>query len=124
MRPADLGVAPLPQMTRPVHPWPATAAFTGQGAWADAANGTQGPDAGTLLLRDWAGADFLAPYLPQDQADPPGFAPNLTPFDPWPYPRISAMGISAPAWRTTRAARAWAARIAASAGAPVSRAAR
>ena len=62
----DLGVAPLPQMTRPVYPWPATAAYTGQGDWTDAANWTQGPDAQTVALRDWAGADFFAPYSPEN----------------------------------------------------------
>jgi feruloyl esterase len=60
----DLGVAPLPQMSRPVFPWPATAAFTGTGAWTDAAGWTQGPDAETVPLRDWAGADLFTPYAP------------------------------------------------------------
>jgi hypothetical protein len=62
---ADLGVAPLPEMTRPVYPWPATAAYTGKGDWKDAANWTRGPDAETVALRDWAGADFFAPFTPE-----------------------------------------------------------
>jgi hypothetical protein len=59
---ADLGVAPLPEMTRPAYPWPATAAFTGNGNWTDATNWTQWPDAETVALRDWAGADFFTPF--------------------------------------------------------------
>ncbi len=66
MMPAkDLGVAPLPAMTRPVYPWPATAAYTGSGDPTDAANWTKGADAEIVALRDWAGADFFAPYQPE-----------------------------------------------------------
>lgn len=61
----DLGVAPLPQMSRPVFPWPATATFSGKGDWTDAANWAQGSDAQTVPLRDWAGADFFAPFVPE-----------------------------------------------------------
>lgn len=66
MKPKDLGLAPLPAMTRPVYPWPATAAFSGKGDWTDAANWTPGPDAETVPLRDWAGADFFAPFTPEN----------------------------------------------------------
>ncbi len=62
---ADLGVAALPDMTRPVYPWPATTAYSGKGDWTDATNWTQGPDAETVPLRDWAGADLFAPYQPE-----------------------------------------------------------
>jgi feruloyl esterase len=62
----DLGVAPLPGMSRPVWPWPATAAFSGSGDAADAATWARGPDAEIVALRDWAGADFFAPYRPEN----------------------------------------------------------
>ncbi len=58
----NLGVATLPNMTRPVYPWPATAAYTGLGDPLDAANWMQGPDAETVPLRDWAASDFFAPF--------------------------------------------------------------
>lgn len=60
----DLGVAPLPAMTRPVWPWPATALWSGNGDVTKAATWTQGPDAQIVGLRDWAGADFFAPSTP------------------------------------------------------------
>jgi len=63
---ADLGVAPLPDMTRPVYPWPATASYTGSGDPLQAANWARGPDAAVVPLRDWAGADFFAPFTPKD----------------------------------------------------------
>lgn len=66
MQPKDLGVAPLPAMTRPVYPWPATAAYAGSGDPTDAANWTKGADAETVALRDWAGSDFFAPFTPKD----------------------------------------------------------
>ena len=63
---ADLGVAPLPDMTRPVWPWPATARYIGSGDPNVSASWTQGPDAETVALRDWAGADFFTPYTPEN----------------------------------------------------------
>jgi feruloyl esterase len=63
---ADLGVPPLPEMTRPVWPWPATARWTGKGDVTDAATWEKGPDAQIVALRDWAGADFLAPFTPAE----------------------------------------------------------
>ena len=62
----DLGVAPLPDMTRPVFPWPATAVFSGSGNPHDAANWTRGPDAEIVALRDWPGADLFTPFTPKD----------------------------------------------------------
>ena len=64
--PLDLGVAPLPGMTRPVWPWPATAVWSGSGAVTDGSGWSRGPDAPVVALRDWAGADFLTPYTPKD----------------------------------------------------------
>jgi hypothetical protein len=63
---ADLGVAPLPPKSRPVWPWPATAAFSGSGDPTGAAAWVRGPDAEIVALRDWAGADFFAPYTPEN----------------------------------------------------------
>lgn len=62
----DLGVAPLPDMTRPVFPWPATAVFSGSGNPHDAADWTRGPDAEIVALRDWPGADLFTPFTPKD----------------------------------------------------------
>ena len=62
----NLGVAALPDMTRPVWPWPATAAFSGTGDPTDAAAWVRGPDAEIVALRDWAGEDFFAPYTPEN----------------------------------------------------------
>jgi feruloyl esterase len=61
-----LGVPPLPAMTRPVFPWPLTAAFTGAGDVNDTASWAEGPALETVAVRDWAGADFFAPVRPQD----------------------------------------------------------
>jgi feruloyl esterase len=63
---ADLGVPPLPEMSRPVWPWPATAQWSGSGEFTDAATWTKGPDAQIVALRDWAGADFFAPFSPAE----------------------------------------------------------
>ena len=59
---ADLGVAPLPAMTRPVYPWPHVAAYAGQGEMTAADNWTEGPAAEVVLIRDWPGADLFGPY--------------------------------------------------------------
>ena len=64
--PAALGVAPLPDMTRPVWPLPATARYIGSGDPNVAASWTQGPDAEIVALRDWAGADFFTPYMSEN----------------------------------------------------------
>lgn len=63
---ADLGVAALPDMTRSIWPWPATAAYIGSGDATAAATWVQGPDAEIVPLRDWAGADFFAPFTPEN----------------------------------------------------------
>lgn len=65
-RPAmlDLGVAPLPDMSRPVWPWPATAALTAGADPTQADSWTKGPDRETVGVRDWPGADLFAPYTP------------------------------------------------------------
>lgn len=58
----DLGVTPLPEMARPVYPYPHVAAYQGSGAIEDGANWTRGEAAQIVTLRDWPGADFFAPY--------------------------------------------------------------
>ncbi len=58
----DLGVAPLPDMTRPVYPWPAVAAYVGSGAATEAANWERGADAEVVHTRDWPGADLFGIY--------------------------------------------------------------
>lgn len=60
----DLGVAPLPAMTRPVWPWPATAALVPGADPTRAESWTRGPDAAIVATRDWPGADLFAPYTP------------------------------------------------------------
>ncbi|MGN7871469.1 tannase/feruloyl esterase family alpha/beta hydrolase [Paracoccus sp. 22332] len=62
----DLGVAPLPAMTRPVWPWPATAALTPGTDYTRAESWTRGPDAAIVATRDWPGADLFAPYTPTE----------------------------------------------------------
>ncbi len=64
--PLDLGVAPLPAMTRPAYPYPHVAAYSGTGVIEDAANWTRGEAAQIVTLRDWPGADLFAPYQPID----------------------------------------------------------
>ena len=58
----DLGVAPLPEMTRPVFPHPLFAAYGGSGAVEDAANWIRGSVGEIVRLREWSGSDFFAPY--------------------------------------------------------------
>ena len=60
--PLDLGVAPLPEMTRPVYPYPHLAGWSGEGDVHDAATWSEGPAAEIVRLRDWPGADLFAPY--------------------------------------------------------------
>lgn len=59
---ADLGVAPLPSMSRPVYPWPRVAAYSGEGEVTDAANWTEGAAAEVVATRDWPGADLFGTY--------------------------------------------------------------
>ncbi|WP_176084216.1 tannase/feruloyl esterase family alpha/beta hydrolase [Martelella sp. HB161492] len=63
---ADLGVAPLPAMTRPVYPYPATAEWSGKGEVTDGTTWHKGPAAEIVTLHDWPGADFFARYTPAD----------------------------------------------------------
>lgn len=63
---ADLGVAPLPPMTRPVWPYPATAALTPGADPTRAESWTRGPDAEIVSLRDWPGADLFTPFTPAE----------------------------------------------------------
>lgn len=62
----DLGVAPLPAMSRPVWPYPATAALKAGTEYTEAENWTRGPDAPIVTTRDWPGADLFAPYTPTE----------------------------------------------------------
>lgn len=61
-QPLDLGVAPLPDMERPVYPYPYVASWSGEGAVSDAAGWSQGPAAEIVRLRDWPGMDLFTPY--------------------------------------------------------------
>lgn len=58
----DLGIPPLPAMTRPVWPWPATAALRPGADYTKADSWTRGPDAAIVSTRDWPGSDLFAPY--------------------------------------------------------------
>lgn len=58
----DLGMAPLPAMTRPAYPYPHVAVWSGQGDIHDAANWSKGPDSEIVATGDWPGADLFAPY--------------------------------------------------------------
>lgn len=58
----DLGVTPLPAMTRPVYPYPHVARWSGEGDPNDGANWTKGPAAEIVTLRDWPGVAFFTPY--------------------------------------------------------------
>lgn len=58
----DLGVPPLPAMTRPAYPYPHIAVWSGQGDLYDGANWSEGPAAEIVATRDWPGADFFGPY--------------------------------------------------------------
>jgi PrpF protein/Tannase and feruloyl esterase len=80
--PADLGVATLPEMTRRVWPWTATAAFGGMGDATDSEGWVQGPDADTVALRDWAEAHFLARDLPAGPAARDALLRNMGSLDP------------------------------------------
>lgn len=60
--PLDLGVVPLPEMTRPVYPYPHLAGWSGEGDVHDAATWSEGPAAEIVGLRDWPGADLFTPY--------------------------------------------------------------
>lgn len=62
----DLGVAPLPAMSRPVWPYPATAALKAGTDYTEAENWTRGPDAPIVTTRDRPGADLFAPYTPKE----------------------------------------------------------
>lgn len=59
----DLGVTPLPDMERPVYPYPHVASWSGQGDVTKAAGWTKGPAAEIVRLRDWPGADLFTPYV-------------------------------------------------------------
>lgn len=58
----DLGVPPLPAMSRPVYPWPHVAIWNGAGDWTDGANWIKGPETHIVPTRDWPGANLFGPY--------------------------------------------------------------
>ncbi|MFD1795544.1 tannase/feruloyl esterase family alpha/beta hydrolase [Paracoccus aurantiacus] len=58
----DLGVEPLPAMTRPAYPYPHVASWSGEGDVNDSAQWSMGPATEIVSLRDWPGADFFTPY--------------------------------------------------------------
>lgn len=57
----------LPEMTRPVYPYPAVARYTGDGAVHDAASWTKGGPAVVVRTRDWPGTDLFRPYPFSDE---------------------------------------------------------
>ncbi|NVO23967.1 tannase/feruloyl esterase family alpha/beta hydrolase [Donghicola mangrovi] len=60
--PAILGVAPLPDMTRPIYPYPYTAAYSGAGNVTDGANWSRGEPAQIVNTRAWPGADLFGAF--------------------------------------------------------------
>ena len=58
----DLGVAKLPDMTRPVYPYPFTARYTGEGNYTEASNWEKGNKAVVVKRRKWPGSDLFGPY--------------------------------------------------------------
>lgn len=62
----DLGIAPLPAMSRPAWPYPATGTLKAGIEYTEAENWTRGPDAPIVTTRDWPGADLFAPYTPTE----------------------------------------------------------
>ncbi|WP_319529589.1 tannase/feruloyl esterase family alpha/beta hydrolase [uncultured Cohaesibacter sp.] len=58
----DLGVAKLPDMSRPVYPYPYTAKFNGSGDYTDSANWIKGNAAEIIKVREWPGKDMFGAY--------------------------------------------------------------
>lgn len=52
----------LPDMTRPVYPYPAVARYKGTGSVYEAANWEKGEAAEYVRLRDWPGSNLFSPY--------------------------------------------------------------
>lgn len=52
----------LPNMTRPIYPYPYTSQYVGKGDIYDAANWRQGPKIEYVPTRDWHGADLFGRY--------------------------------------------------------------
>jgi len=54
----------LPNMTRPIYPYPFTSQYTGQGDIYDGVNWVQGPPVEYIPTRNWYGADLFGYYNP------------------------------------------------------------
>ena len=59
-----IGPQPLPDMTRPVYPYPYVAAFSGSGEWTDGANWKKGAASEIVATRTWPGENLFTPYEP------------------------------------------------------------
>lgn len=59
--PDDLSVG-LPNMTRPLYPYPITSKYTGQGSIYDATNWKQGPSVEYVPTRSWLGGNLFGRY--------------------------------------------------------------
>lgn len=58
----SLGVAPLPDMSRPVYPYPFSAQFAETGNPYDGEHWQKGAAVDTVATRDWPDADFFGKY--------------------------------------------------------------
>lgn len=63
----SLDVPQLPDMSRPVFPYPFMARYTGRGDWKQSANWEKGEAAEIVKLHPWPGAGFFAPFQPFDR---------------------------------------------------------
>ena len=64
---AKLDVPAVPDMTRPLYPYPYVAQYKGSGDWTDAANWERGPAKEVVPLHPWPGSGMFAPYTFIDQ---------------------------------------------------------
>lgn len=58
----DLGVLPLPNMTRPVWPYPYIAQYSGDGDYTNAQSWQRGENAEIIKTHDWPGSDMFGKY--------------------------------------------------------------
>lgn len=55
----EVAIVALPEMTRPVYPYPFVAQFTGEGDYTDTANWEKGDAAQIVAMRAWPGSDLF-----------------------------------------------------------------
>ncbi len=58
----DLGITPLPEMTRPVYPYPFTARHSGSGSLYDSSQWEKGEPMNHVDTRAWPEADLFGAY--------------------------------------------------------------